>query len=155
MSRAAMSRSNTAGLTTNTIGCRHWRRSWWGAKSTSSPPTARRHSRRRRPPRLFRSCSRPGSTRSTLGLVSSLHRPGGNVTGTSMLNVEVVPKRLQLLNELVPAATVMALLVNPSNPDPAAHSRALQSAARTLGQQLHLLPARSGRDFETVLEKLH
>src|SRR5256886_15431203 len=155
MSRAAMSRSNTAGLTTNTIGCRHWRRSWWGAKSTSSPPTARRHSRRRRPPRLFRSCSRPGSTRSTLGLVSSLHRPGGNVTGTSMLNVEGVPKRLQLLNELGPAATVMALLVNPSNPNAANQSRDLQAAARTLGLQLHILHASSERDFDTVFAKLH
>jgi putative tryptophan/tyrosine transport system substrate-binding protein len=90
-----------------------------------------------------------------LGLVSSLHRPGGNVTGTSMLNVEVVPKRLQLLNELVPAATVMALLVNPSNPNTANQSRDLQAAARTLGLQLHILHASSDRDFDTVFAKLN
>jgi putative ABC transport system substrate-binding protein len=90
-----------------------------------------------------------------LGLVSSLHRPGGNVTGTSMLNVEVVPKRLQLLNELVPAATVMALLVNPSNPNAANQSRDLQAAARTLGLQLHILHASSERDFDTVFAKLN
>jgi putative tryptophan/tyrosine transport system substrate-binding protein len=90
-----------------------------------------------------------------LGLVSSLHRPGGNVTGTSMLNVEVVPKRLQLLNELVPAATVMALLVNPSNPNAANQSRDLQAAARTLRLQLHILHANSDRDFDAVFAKLH
>jgi putative ABC transport system substrate-binding protein len=90
-----------------------------------------------------------------LGLVSSLHRPGGNVTGTSILNVEVVPKRLQLLNELVPAATVMALLVNPSNPNAANQSRDLQAAARTLGLQLHILHASSERDFDTVFAKLN
>src|SRR4029453_15112390 len=90
-----------------------------------------------------------------LGLVSSLHRPGGNVTGTSMLNVEVVPKRLQLLNELVPAATVMALLVNPSNPNAANQSRDLQAAARTLGLQLQILHASSDRDFNAVFAKLH
>jgi putative tryptophan/tyrosine transport system substrate-binding protein len=90
-----------------------------------------------------------------LGLVSSLHRPGGNVTGTSMLNVEVVPKRLQLLNELVQAATVMALLVNPSNPNAANQSRDLQAAARTLGLQLQILHASSDRDFDTVFAKLH
>ena len=90
-----------------------------------------------------------------LGLVSSLHRPGGNVTGTSMLNVEVVPKRLQLLNELVPAATVMALLVNPSNPNAANQSRDLQAAARTLGLQLQILHASSDRDFDTVFAKLN
>src|SRR6266540_5514161 len=90
-----------------------------------------------------------------LGLVSSLHRPGGNVTGTSMLNVEVVPKRLQLLNELVPAATVMALLVNPSNPNAANQSRDLQAAARTLGLQLQILHASSDRDFDAVFAKLH
>jgi putative tryptophan/tyrosine transport system substrate-binding protein len=89
-----------------------------------------------------------------LGLVSSLHRPGGNVTGTSMLNVEVVPKRLQL-HELVPAATVMALLVNPSNPNAANQSRDLQAAARTLGLHLQILHASADRDFDTVFAKLN
>jgi ABC-type uncharacterized transport system substrate-binding protein len=90
-----------------------------------------------------------------LGLVGSLHRPGGNLTGASMLNLEVVPKRLQLLHELVPAAKVMALLVNPSNPNAANQSRDLQAAARTLGLHLQILHASADRDFDTVFAKLN
>jgi putative tryptophan/tyrosine transport system substrate-binding protein len=90
-----------------------------------------------------------------LGLVSSLHRPGGNLTGASMLNLEVVPKRLQLLHEFVPAATVLALLVNPSNPNAASQTRDLQAAAHTLGLQSHILHASSDRDFDTTFAKLH
>src|SRR6185503_11583972 len=69
-----------------------------------------------------------------LGLVTSLNRPGGNVTGATQATVEVAPKQLQLLHELVPKARVMALLVNPAIPTLADSStRALQAAARTLG----------------------
>jgi putative ABC transport system substrate-binding protein len=89
-----------------------------------------------------------------LGLVSSLHRPGGNLTGASMLNLEVVPKRLQLVHEFAPAATVVALLVNPSNPNAASQTRDLQAAAHTLGLQSHILHASSDRDFDTAFAKL-
>jgi len=84
------------------------------------------------------------------GLVASLNRPGGNLTGVTSLGVEVGPKGLELLHDLVPAATVMALLVNPTNPSAEALSRDLQTAARTLGLQLHILHASTERDFDTV-----
>src|ERR1041385_4118084 len=89
------------------------------------------------------------------GLVASLGRPGGNVTGVTQLNVEVAPKRLELLHELLPTATVVALLVNPVNralADPA--MRELQAAARTLGLQLHVLNASTDREFEAVFANL-
>jgi putative ABC transport system substrate-binding protein len=86
-----------------------------------------------------------------LGLVASLARPGGNATGVTSLNAEVGPKRLELLQELVPAATIVALLVNPTNPTLAeSTTKALQVAARTLGVQLHALHASTDRDFDTV-----
>jgi putative ABC transport system substrate-binding protein len=90
-----------------------------------------------------------------LGLVASLSRPGGNVTGVTQLTGEIVPKRLEFLHELVPAGTVMALLVNPA--DPALAESALEetkSAARKLGLELHILHAGTECDFDTVFEKL-
>jgi putative tryptophan/tyrosine transport system substrate-binding protein len=83
------------------------------------------------------------------GLIRSLSRPGGNITGVTTLNLEVAPKRLELLHELLPRATAMALVVNPTNPPIAEPTtRDLQGAARTLGLQLHVLHASSERDFE-------
>ena len=89
-----------------------------------------------------------------MGLVASLNRPGGNLTGVTGLSVELVPKRLELLHELVPAATAMALLVNPTNPNAATQTRDLQAAARLLGLTLHVLQAASERDFEAVFAEL-
>ena len=90
-----------------------------------------------------------------LGLVASLDRPGGNVTGVTNLNIEIAPKRLQLLHEFVPTASVMALLVNPANPTVAeTQSREVQSAARTLGLELHVLNASTERDFDAVFANL-
>src|SRR5262249_2090123 len=72
-----------------------------------------------------------------LGLVASLRRPGGNMTGVTSLNVELVPKQLELLHELVPTATVMALVVNPASPARAeSNTREAQVAARRLGLKL-------------------
>jgi putative tryptophan/tyrosine transport system substrate-binding protein len=89
------------------------------------------------------------------GFVASLARPGGNLTGVTSLNVEVGPKRLELLHEVVPSATSMALLVNPTNPSIAEpFSRALQAAARALGLQLHVLHASSEREIEAAFETL-
>jgi putative tryptophan/tyrosine transport system substrate-binding protein len=90
-----------------------------------------------------------------LGLVASLNRPGGNVTGVTNLNAEVAPKRVELLHELVPTASVIALLVNPTNPGLAEPvSRASQAAAHTLGLHLHVLNASTERDFDAVFAKL-
>jgi putative ABC transport system substrate-binding protein len=85
-----------------------------------------------------------------VGLVASLNRPGGNATGATTLNVELGSKRLELLHELVPAATTMALLINPTNANAESLSGDLQRAARNLGLHLHVLHASDEHDFETV-----
>jgi putative ABC transport system substrate-binding protein len=85
-----------------------------------------------------------------LGLVASLNRPGGNLTGVTSLNVELGSKRLELLHELVPTATIFAMLVNPTNPMTEIESRDAQAAARTLGVQLRVLHASSDRDLDTA-----
>jgi putative tryptophan/tyrosine transport system substrate-binding protein len=90
-----------------------------------------------------------------LGLVASMNRPGGNITGVSTLNVEVVPKQLELLHEVIPMATVVALLVNPANQLISERTtRDAQVAASTLGLRLHVLHASTERDFDTVFATL-
>jgi ABC-type uncharacterized transport system substrate-binding protein len=89
------------------------------------------------------------------GLVASLNRPGGNLTGVTGLNVELAPKKLELLHELLPSATILALLVNPTNAVAAkSESQAVQAAARTIGLQLHELHASTERDFDSVFASL-
>jgi putative tryptophan/tyrosine transport system substrate-binding protein len=88
------------------------------------------------------------------GLVSSLSRPGGNVTGVVTLNVEVTPKRLELLHELVPTATTIALLINPATSYAETMTRDLQAAARTLGVQLRVLHASSEYEFDAAFATL-
>jgi putative ABC transport system substrate-binding protein len=83
-----------------------------------------------------------------LGLVASLSRPGGNVTGVTQLNVEVAPKRLELAHELLPTATLVALLVNPNNPSAETVARNSQAAALTLGLQLHVLRASTESEID-------
>jgi ABC-type uncharacterized transport system substrate-binding protein len=85
-----------------------------------------------------------------LGLVASLSRPGGNVTGSTQLSVEVGPKRLELARELFPGATTFALLVNPANPLAATVSKDLQAVADPLGVRLHVLHASTEADFEAA-----
>jgi putative ABC transport system substrate-binding protein len=91
-----------------------------------------------------------------LGLVVSLNRPGGNVTGVTSLNAEVGPKRLELLHELLPAVTEFALLVNPTNPRNAEVAvKDLQAAAGVRRLKLHILKASSERELEEVFAGLH
>ncbi|MGB8068909.1 MAG: ABC transporter substrate-binding protein, partial [Pseudolabrys sp.] len=90
-----------------------------------------------------------------LGLVVSMSSPGGNVTGVTQLNVMVGPKRLQLLHELVPTASVIALLVDPTEATLAeTATKEVQAAARSLGLELHVLNASTERDFDAVFAKL-
>jgi ABC-type uncharacterized transport system substrate-binding protein len=92
-----------------------------------------------------------GSDPVRLGLVANLNRPGGNVTGVSSLIVEVGPKRLELLHELLPTAKVMALLLNPDDRVLAqTQQREVLSAARNRGIELHVLNVRSEGDFDAV-----
>ena len=89
------------------------------------------------------------------GLVTSLARPGGNVTGVTNINTELVSKRLELLRELVPKATVVALLVNPTSPEIAEFvSKDLHLTASSLGLEFHILQASSERDFDSVFAAL-
>jgi putative tryptophan/tyrosine transport system substrate-binding protein len=96
-----------------------------------------------------------GSDPIQLGLVASLNRPGGNVTGASSMIVEITSKRLELLHEMLPTASVMGLLVNPADRALAqSQSREVASAARRLGLALHVLNASNERDFDPVLANL-
>ena len=86
-----------------------------------------------------------------LGLVAALNRPGGNVTGVTQFSTALEGKRLEFLHELVPKATVLALLVNPTFPGTDAIINDMQTAARTLGVKLNVLNASSEDDLDTAV----
>jgi putative ABC transport system substrate-binding protein len=88
------------------------------------------------------------------GLVASLNRPGGNATGTAGLTSELDPKRLELLHEVKPTASVIGVLVNPNRPGLDAQSRELQAAADTLKLKLEFLKAASEREIDAAFETL-
>ena len=90
-----------------------------------------------------------------VGLVASLNRPGGNLTGVTNLSNQVVPKHLELLHELVPAAKDVALLINPTNPAGETISRDAQAAASKIGLQLRILRASNDHDLEVAFDSLH
>ena len=153
---AATLRSNTAGRKANSIGCRRWRLIWFDRQvaviaATSTPAALAAKAATTTIPIVFEMASDP----IRLGLVAGLSRPGGNVTGVTNAHVEIAPKRLQLLHELVPTVSVIALLVNPANSTVAAtYTKEVQAAARTLGLELHVLNASTERDFDGVFAKL-
>jgi|SRR3954447_18809200 putative ABC transport system substrate-binding protein len=89
-----------------------------------------------------------------MGFVSSLNRPGGNLTGVTLLAVEVGPKLLEILRGVVPSATTIALLLNPTNPNSQTQLKNTQEAARKLGLELHVLNASVERDFDAVFTEL-
>jgi putative ABC transport system substrate-binding protein len=88
------------------------------------------------------------------GLVASLARPGGNVTGVSPMNIELMPKRLELLSELVPQARLIALLVNPNSPQAERVMRDAQEAARVKGVQLPILKAGTESEIDAAFASL-
>jgi putative ABC transport system substrate-binding protein len=88
------------------------------------------------------------------GLIASLARPGGNLTGVGFLNVELMPKRLELVSELVTQARVVALLVNPNNPLTEPMIRDVQEAARAKGLQLSVLEAGSEAEIDAAFATL-
>jgi putative tryptophan/tyrosine transport system substrate-binding protein len=89
------------------------------------------------------------------GLVASLNRPGGNLTGVTVLNVEVEPKRVELLHVLLPAVVRFALLVNPANPITSdAHVTNMQAAARKLGLQMNVLNASTSSEIDAAFATL-
>ena len=88
------------------------------------------------------------------GLVASLNRPGGNLTGVSMLNTELQQKQLEVLHELIPSATNVGLLINPTGPNTESVSTLAQAAARARGLQLHIVRASIEPDFDAVFARL-
>jgi putative ABC transport system substrate-binding protein len=88
------------------------------------------------------------------GLVASLGRPGGNLTGVSFLFNVLVSKRLQLLHELAPTARVIGVLVNPNNPNAVSDTKDVEAAARALRLQTHVVTARTRRDLDTAFASL-
>jgi ABC-type uncharacterized transport system substrate-binding protein len=90
-----------------------------------------------------------------LGLVASLNRPGGNLTGVTTLSVEVAPKRLEALHEIIPTATTFALLINSSSPALAeSTTRDVRASARTLGVQLHVVSAATDNEIDDAFASL-
>jgi ABC-type uncharacterized transport system substrate-binding protein len=88
------------------------------------------------------------------GLVASLNRPGGNMTGIVGLQADLAAKRVELLRELVPSAAAVALLVNPTNPYTESEARAVLDAARDLGLQIHVIRASTAADIDAVFNAL-
>jgi ABC-type uncharacterized transport system substrate-binding protein len=88
----------------------------------------------------------------SIGLVTSLNSPGGNVTGVTVLNVEIAAKRLQLLNELIPTTPTIAALLDPATPNFEIDSKSLVAAAKLLGLQVHILPAGTPAEVSLALE---
>src|SRR5262245_49794298 len=88
------------------------------------------------------------------GLIASLNRPGGNLTGVSVLGPEMETKRLGLLHELVPQTAVIAALVNPDGPSTDAQSKDLEAASRAIGRQIVILNARTEHEIDTALATL-
>ena len=155
MSRAATSRSNIAGRRVDTTDCRRWRRSRpprcaviaaTGGSPRASPPRRRRRSI----PIVFAIGGDPVK----LGLVASLNRPGGNITGATFFASALGPKRLELLRDLVPKATRSPAREPGQSECRVRHAKRCEAAARSLGLRDHVLNASSEREFDAAFATL-
>ena len=90
-----------------------------------------------------------------LGLVASLNRPGGNLTGVASLVDETGPKRVELVRELLPTTSIIGLLLNPASPAANTQSSAVQAAANALGQSVHIIKATTEADIKPAFERAH
>jgi putative ABC transport system substrate-binding protein len=95
-----------------------------------------------------------GSDPVRFGLVASLNRPGGNVTGVTFYNSGLGPKRIELLRELVPKAAVIAVLVNPKNPNAEPDSQEIQEAGRSIGVRIEIVNASSESELDDAFAKV-
>jgi putative tryptophan/tyrosine transport system substrate-binding protein len=134
----------------HTIDCPRWRQSSWSCAWPCSSRRAghRRHLPLKRPPRRYLWSSRRPLTR------TGLNRPGGNVTGMSFFPLEIAAKSVQLLKELLPAATLIGYLVNPSTPAAHLYGEEASNAAKALGIAVHILNASTESDLDEAFASL-
>ena len=155
MSMARMSPLNIVGRMANTIVWAHWLTTWFGVESRSLPrPALLPKAATTTIPIVFTTGGDPVQ----LGLVASLGRPGGNVTGVTQMTGEVAPKRVELAHELVPQASVFGLLINPTNPMAENVKRDSQAAALKLGLQLNAQDATTDAELDkafTAFREMH
>src|SRR5262245_16285212 len=138
----------------NTIACRRRRRTWFAGRSPfSSPVTVLPRSRPRRRPRRLPSFS-TGIEPIQAGLITSLNRPGGNLTGFNLIAGPLPAKQLGLLHELLPAAKTIAMLINPTNANAERDAATVQDAARAIGVQVLVTRAVAESDFESMFATL-
>jgi ABC-type uncharacterized transport system substrate-binding protein len=147
-----MSRSNIAGPKVNTTDCQALPPTWFRQVAVivatgGGAPAIAAKAATATIPIVFTG----GSDPVRLGLVASLGRPGGNATGVVNISGELTTKRLQLLRELVPTATMITVLYNPASPDAEAQVTQVHEAARAIGQQIHVVTASTEGNFDTAL----